>query len=129
LRLKNAGDNPADPYKNCPNDSGRPRAQIGPDDGSLNSDLLFDQDIEEITVVGKQHRTINTPLTGSVIGTISFTITLDWTLKLERPPKKGKSADVSPGQRRTTRNHFTGARSPFQERAYSGFVGLATLRR
>jgi hypothetical protein len=100
LRLKNAGENPGDPYKNCPNGSDRPRAQIGPDDGSLFSDLLFDQDIEEITVVGKQHRTIDTPLTGSVTGTISYTITLDWTLKLERPPKKSESGDASRGPRR-----------------------------
>jgi hypothetical protein len=88
ITLRNAGAAPEDPYHNCPN-AGIARTQIGPDDTELDDDDLFDPDMGKIIVKGKGRKVATQTYDDATThGTTTVTLSIDWTLTIEKVDQK-----------------------------------------
>lgn len=86
ITLENHGD-PDDPYRNCP-DAVATRGQVGPNDGELDDDDLYDQDVEKIVVSGRgRHRRVTHLSAYGGSGTQTLDTRLDWTLTIAKKPR------------------------------------------
>lgn len=88
LTLENRFGQPHDPYSNCPSGF-RTRGTVGPNDGELEDDDLYDEDVGAIIVTGKRrHHQARSFTFSGINGTDTITVKLDWTLTIEKKPRQ-----------------------------------------